>query len=79
MEVNLNHDRNKTDPNIPCDSSWIVLIFVIYTKHSKYKNLAVVAWSVRASGNNTGPWQVVDRIPLGTDNLSCLSLCYKCE
>ena len=25
----------------------------------------VVGWSVRASGNNAGPLQAVDRIPLG--------------
>ena len=30
---------------------------------------AVVAWSVRVSGNNTGPWQAGVRIPLRTHDL----------
>ena len=36
---------------------------------------AVVAWSVTASGHNTGPWQPVDRIPLETMNLYSLQTC----
>ena len=37
-----------------------VSIDFIYLLNKTCINLAVVAWSVRASGNNTVPWQAVD-------------------
>ena len=41
------------------------------------RNPAMVAWFVRASGNNTGHLQTLVQIPLGAMKISnCHGLCY---
>ena len=48
-----------------------------YKKLSLMRNPAMVAWFVRASGNNTGHLQTLVQIPLGAMKISnCHGLCY---
>ena len=49
----LNQQKNRFD--------WCIM-GLTYLRIDSYP--AMVAWSVRASGNNTGPWKVVDGIQL---------------